>query len=303
MRVLVTGASGFLGRHLLAALARRRCEVVRLTRGPLDPSDPRLLRWDPERGQVDEAALRDLDAVVHLAGQGIADAKWSPAVRQRLRDSRVAATRLLVEAVAAQKRRPAVLLSASAVGYYGDRGNEELSESSLPGDGFLPELCREWESESLAAAGRWGCRVAVLRLGLVLGRDGGVLRRTLLPFRLGLGGRLGSGRQWVSWIALQDAVRAALFLLESPGASGAYNVCSPHPVTNRLYTQSLARAVGRPAVLPAPAFALRLAFGELADALLLASQRTLPIRLREAGFSWDLPYVGEALNHLALSSR
>jgi uncharacterized protein len=298
MRILVTGASGFLGRHLVAALGRKRHEVIRLTRGPLDPVDPRLLRWDPSRATLDERAVQGLDAVIHLAGEGIGDARWSEATKQRIRDSRVLGTRLLVDALGAQAIKPKVFLSASAVGYYGDRGSEDLSESSAPGTGFLASVCVDWEAET-ARAEALGMRLVRMRLGLVLGPEGGVLAKTLLPFRLGLGGRLGNGRQWMSWIAAPDAVRAILLLLENKGCSGAYNLCSPNPVTNAQYTQSLRRALSRPALIPVPEFALRLAFGrEMADALLLAGQKAYPLRLKDQGFTWDMPYVGEALNRL-----
>jgi uncharacterized protein len=300
MRILVTGASGFLGRRLVEALGRRRHEVLRLTRGPVDPSDPRLLRWDPARGQVDERALRGLDAVLHLAGEPIAGARWTEAVKRALLDSRVQSTRLLVDALGAQSRKPQVFLAASAVGWYGDRGDEELSEESAAGSGFLSSLCAQWEAESARAAGL-GARLVQMRLGLVLGREGGLLKRSVLPFRLGLGGRLGSGRQWMSWIALADAVRAALFLLERPGCSGVYNLTAPTPVSNAQYTHSLRRALSRPALIPVPGFVLRAAFGEMADALLLSSQKVLPQRLRREGFTWDLPYIGEALNQMLQS--
>ncbi len=297
MRILVTGATGFLGRHVVAALGRKRHEVLRLTRGPLDPSDPRLLSWDPQQGRLDPGALEGLDAVIHLAGEGIAGPKWSEAVKLRIEHSRIRATRLLVDSLAAARARPRVLLAASAVGYYGDRGDEELDESSAAGAGFLASLCGRWEAEA-ARAGDSGIRVLHLRFGVVLGPGGGVLGRMLPAFRLGLGGRLGSGRQWMSWISLPDAVRAALFLLESAEAAGPYNLCAPNPVTNRVLTQSLGRALSRPALLPVPAALLRAAFGEMADALLLSGQRAAPRRLREAGFDWEHPYIGEALNHL-----
>ncbi len=297
MRVLVTGASGFLGRHVVAELGKRRHEVLRLTRGPLDPADPRLKRWDPDQAWIDPEALTGLDAVIHLAGESIAGARWNEAVKARLLDSRVRGTKVLVDALASRSDRPKVLLAASAVGLYGERGDEDLDESSPAGAGFLAELCGRWESE----AGRvtaLGVREVRLRLGMVLGSEGGALRKMLPPFRLGLGGRLGSGRQWMSWIAMRDAVDATLFLMEREDASGPYNLCAPLPATNAQFTQSLGRALGRPARLPVPAFALRLAYGEMADALLLAGQKALPRRLKDAGFNWSQPYLGEALNHL-----
>jgi|SRR5665213_1192770 len=297
MRILVTGASGFLGRRLVAALGRQRHEVLRLSRGPMDPQDPRLLPWDPATAFIDERALQGLDAVIHLAGQGIADARWTASTKEKLRESRLLGTRVLVDALAALKAGPKVFLAASAVGYYGDRESEDLSEKSPVGEGFLASLCRDWE-QATARAGDFGMRVVQMRLGVVLGPEGGVLKRTLLPFKLGLGGRLGSGRQWMSWISAPDAVRAMLFLLEQPDCSGVYNVTSPNPVTNAQYTLSLRRALSRPALLPVPGFALRFFMGEMADALLLSGQKVYPQRLKERGFTWEMPYIGEALNRL-----
>lgn len=300
MRILVTGASGFLGRQMVAALGRQRHEVLRLTRGALDPADPRLLRWDPGRGRIDAGALEGLDAVIHLAGEGISDARWTEAGKQKLRDSRVQGTRLLVDALGSLADKPKVFLAASAVGYYGDRGSEDLSEGSARGSGFLATLCSDWESET-ARASEFGMRAVQLRFGVILGPEGGALKKAVLPFKLGLGSRLGQGRQWMSWISARDAVRAVLFLLERPNCSGAYNVCAPNPVTNAQYTQSLRRALNRPALIPMPAFLLRAIFGEMADALLLSSQRAHPQRLRDLGFTWEAPYVGEALNRLLQS--
>jgi len=296
VRILVTGASGFLGRHLVQALSESRHEVRRLGRH-VDPGDPRSFAWDPARGSLDPAALQGVDAVIHLAGESISAGRWDEAVKQRLRDSRVASTRLLLDGLAKLERRPRTLIAASAVGFYGDRGDQELDEDSPSGSDFLASLCRDWEAESARAADL-GLRVVQPRIGVVLGPDGGVLRRLRLPFGLGLGGRLGSGRQWMSWIALPDLVGALGFLLNRHDLSGPFNLCAPHPVTNALFTQSLGRALNRPARLPVPAWALRAAFGEMGQALLLGGQRALPRNLERAGFVFQNPFLGEALNRL-----
>lgn len=294
MRILVTGAGGFVGSAVCAALSARRHEVRALGRSPRRQEDGRVFRWDPETGELDPRALEGLDAVVHLAGENIAAGRWTEAFKKRIHDSRVLGTRLLVERLAALERKPA-LVAASAVGYYGDRGAEELTEASGPGGDFLAGLCRAWEAEAAPYA-EARARVVHLRIGVVLGERGGLLRRMLLPFRLGLGGRLGPGTQYLSWITLPDLVRVFVRAAEDPAFSGAYNAVAPNPVTNAQFTASLGRAVSMPAWLRQPAFALRLAFGEKADALMLVSQRALPTRLKEAGFTWEHAFIGEALN-------
>ena len=296
MRILITGANGFLGRHLAQRLGEQRHEVRRLERRP-DPRDPRAFAWDPAQGVLDGAALEGLDAVIHLAGAPIAGARWDDAFKQTLRDSRVGPSRLLMQRLAALERPPKVLLAASAIGYYGDRGDEVLDESSAPGADFLASLCRDWEAETDGAAVP-GLRRVHLRVGLVLGPNGGLLQRLRLPFRLGLGARLGSGRQWMSWIALEDLLRALQFLLERPELSGAFNLTSPNPVTNAQFTQSLGRALNRPAFFRVPAFVIKAGLGEMGEALLLGGQRVLPARLERAGFEWRNPWIGEAFNRL-----
>lgn len=295
MRVLVTGASGFLGRHLVAGLVKQRHEVLRLTQGPADSADPRLRRWEPSKGWIEPGALEGLDAVVHLAGEPVAGKRWSEIHKQKVRDSRVQGTRLLIDALAQVEKKPKALICASAVGIYGDRGDELLDESSASGGDFLASVCRDWEAEALRAEDL-GIRCAQARLGMVLGMDGGALKMMLLPFRLGLGGRLGSGRQWMSWISSEDAVRALIFLIEQPGARGPFNLTAPNPCTNAQFTISLGRALARPAFFWLPAFVLRLALGEMADAMLLGGQKALPLRLKQMGFTWGSPYIGEALN-------
>lgn len=297
MRILVTGASGFLGRHLIAALARQRHEVLRLGRRRPDPGDPRQFQWDPAAGVLDPQALEGVDAVIHLAGQGIADRRWNAAVKQAILDSRVQGTRVLLDALAKRAARPRVFLAASAIGIYGDRGDEALDESSPSGTGYLAETCLAWEAETSKAAAL-GMRLVQARIGVVLGKDGGALKRMLLPFRLGLGGRIGSGRQYMSWITVQDLVRAFLHFLDRPRAQGVYNLTAPNPVTNAQFTASLGRALSRPALLPMPGFAARLAFGEMAQHLLLGGQRVLPARLKAEGFEFESAFIGEGLNRV-----
>lgn len=295
-RVALTGSSGLIGSALAAHLAARGWRVDRLVRRPPRPEAGEI-RWDPLGGDVDAAALCGVDAVVHLAGANIAAGRWTAARKAAIRDSRVWGTRMLAECAARLTPRPRVLVAASAVGIYGDRGAEELSEDSPPGRGFLAEVCTAWEAATEPAQ-RAGIRVANMRLGMVLAATGGALPRMLTPFRLGVGGRLGSGRQYVSWIALPDAVRALAAALTNEKLHGPVNVTSPLPVTNREFTRTLGRVLGRPTLLPVPALAVRLLLGEMGRELLLSSARVLPRRLLAAGFAFELPGLEGALRAL-----
>jgi uncharacterized protein (TIGR01777 family) len=297
LRILVSGASGFIGQRIVAALAKQRHEVLRLTRAAAVADDARLIHWDPAKGEIDARALEGLDAVIHLAGENLSAKRWSPAFKAQILDSRVQATQLLLQALAQASSKPKAFIAAAAIGYYGDRGAEELSEGSSGGSDFLAQVCQAWEAETIKA-GALGCRVVQLRIGMVLGTQGGALAKMLRPFKMGVGGKIGSGAQFYSWISIDDLVKAFLFVLEDPACSGVYNAVSPHPVTNAQFTNSLARAVSRPAFLPMPAFAARLAFGEMADALLLSGQKVTPARLKTAGFKWEHPFIGEALNKI-----
>lgn len=286
MRIAVTGSSGLIGSALLARLAAGGHDPVPMVRGPRD--DPASL-WDPADQWVREGALDGVDAVVHLAGAGIADKRWSAARKRELTESRIGSTRLLVEHMRALPSPPRVLISASAVGYYGDRGDETLTEDSAAGEGYLAELCAAWEAEARRAE-QFGVRAVQIRTaGSVLARDGGALAKMMLPFRLGLGGRLASGRQWFTWITLEDEVRAIEHLLHAGSLSGPVNVMAPEPVTNAEFTRAFARQLRRPAFMPVPAFALRLLFGELADQAILASGRAVPERLIASGFEFSHP--------------
>ncbi len=292
MRVLVTGATGLIGSHLVPALQREGHQVVRLGRRP-EAAD---FLWDPLRGTLDARALEGVEAVVHLAGENIGQ-RWTAQRRERIWRSRVEGARLLAEAIVAAPSPPRVFVSASAVGYYGDRGQEPLDESSGPGTGFLADLCRAWE-EAAQGATRAGTRVVNTRFGVVLSGRGGALARLLPLFRLGLGATLGSGRQFMSWVALDDAVAGLLFALSRDDLSGPVNVSAPNPVTNAEFTRTLARVLGRPAFLRVPAFALRLAMGRMADEALLMGQRVLPAKLQAAGFQFRYPELEAALRHV-----
>lgn len=292
MQVVVTGASGLIGRALVAALSGRGDDVVRLVRRA--PAGPDEARWDPAAGTVDADAFAGAGAVVHLAGAGIGDHRWTPARRAEIRSSRVSGTDLVAHTLAA-KAPGAVLVSGSAIGVYGDRGDEVLDEASLPGRGFLAEVCQAWEDATISAS-EAGCRVVLLRTGVVLATTGGVLARQLPLFRLGLGGPLGNGRQWLSWITLADEVGAILHAIDHDGLAGPVDATAPNPVTNREFTSALARAAHRPALLPVPRAALRVALGPgLADEAILASQRVLPSRLLASGYQFADPVLADAL--------
>lgn len=301
MNVLVTGATGLVGSALVPYLAGKGHAIRKLVRKPLR-RDAGEFAWDPERGTLDASALEGADGIVHLAGENIAAGRWTPAKKARIRDSRVRGTKLLAEAAARCERPPKVLASASAVGYYGDRGSELLTETSEAGSGFLASVCREWEQAASPAAAR-GIRTVAMRFGVVLSGKGGVLGKMLPPFRLGLGGKVGSGGQYMSWIAIDDLVAAIAHVLERPELSGAMNTVAPVPVTNLDFTRALGRALGRPTIFPLPAFAARLLFGEMADELLLASARVEPRRLLASGFSFRYREIEPALGHVLGSPR
>ena len=298
MRIAITGATGFVGRALVPHLERRGHAIVRVSRSAPRPGTSDV-SWDPDAGRLDARGLEGIDAAIHLAGETISE-RWSAAHRRAIRDSRVRGTTLLATTLAALSPRPRALVSASAVGIYGDRGDELLTEASpvgayLHGDdgarrnrgaAYLAQVAAEWE-EAAAPAAAAGIRVVHPRVGVVLGTDGGILERLLPPFRLGAGGRIGDGRQWMSWVALSDLVRALDFLLATESMRGAVNVVAPEPATNADFSAALARVLHRPAVATVPAFAARLMFGEMADALLLAGQRVVPQRLLDAGFRFE----------------
>jgi len=294
MRVCVSGASGMVGGTLTARLQQDGHEVMPLVRHSAGDAG---ISWDPADGQIDADRLNGFDAVVHLAGENIAEGRWTAAKKARIRDSRVQGTRLLSSALAQLENKPQVLVSASANGYYGDRGDELLTEDSPAGDGFLPEVCVDWEAATQPAV-EAGIRVINLRIGPVLSTQGGALAKMLLPFRMGVGGVVGNGRQYFSWIELDDLVGAIVFAIQHESLRGPVNAVAPQSVTNREFTKTLGKVLKRPTVMPMPAFAMRLALGELADGLLLASARVEPRRLLDTGFPFAYPDLEGALRHL-----
>jgi uncharacterized protein (TIGR01777 family) len=303
MRILVTGATGFIGRTLVRRLIEKGHQVRALTRDPAAaelclPALCECRGWSPNE-ELPAEMLEGVDSIVHLAGEGIAGRRWSAERKRAILTSRVQSTRVLVEAMKRQPAasRPKALVSASAIGFYGDRHDEDLVESSAPGDGFLSDVCAGWERE-IFAADSLGVRTAALRIGIVLGADGGALRSLLPLFRLGLGGPIGFGRQWMSWIHLHDVVELLLMCLENPEARGPINGVAPHPVSNREFSRALGRALGRPALVPAPSMAIRLAFGEMAI-LMLASQKVRPGAALDLGFRFRFADVDSALAEIS----
>lgn len=301
--IVVTGASGLVGSALIRTLSKDSSSSASAA-GPNSGSwsvrgisrKPRSgeFLWDAASNQIDAAAFEGADAVVHLAGENIAGGRWNAALKQRIQDSRVLGTRAVCAAIGKATRRPSVLVAASAIGFYGDRHDEELDENSAAGSGFLADVCQAWEEEARAVT-QFGVRVAHLRIGVVLSRHGGALQRMLLPFRLGLGGRVGSGRQYWSWVELSDLVGMIVHAIDTPSLTGAVNAVAPQPVTNAEFTRDLGSVLHRPTLFPMPAFAARLVLGEMADALLLSSTRVLPRKLAESGFRHRFPDLPSAL--------
>ncbi len=291
MKVLIAGSSGLIGTALAGRLLDDGNEVLRLVRRAPVAADE--VRWDPSGGSVDASSLEGIDAVVHLGGVSIAGRRWSEAYKQQIRDSRVISTRLLSETIANLQSRPAVFLCASALGYYGNRGDEVLTEESPRGSGFIANSTAEWES-ACSPASEAGIRVCNMRIGVVLSREGEMPRRTLLPFKLGLGGKLGNGRQYFSWVHIEDVVRAFVYALDNPSLTGPVNVSAPNPVSNAAFTRALARVLSRPAFFTVPEFALRITMGEMSQ-LALDSARVSPRRLEESGFKFEWNDIEQAL--------
>jgi uncharacterized protein len=293
MKILISGSSGLVGKALTTVLREERHTVARLVRpgGTLSAGD---VSWDPMAATMDTAALEGMDAVVHLSGASIADSRWTPARKALLRSSRIDTTRVLVDSLGNLRAKPSVLVCASATGYYGDRGDEILTESSSIGTDFIALLARDWEAEA-SRAELSGIRTVILRFGLVLSKDGGALGRMLLPFRLGLGGRFGTGNQWMPWVALEDTVAIIRSAIADARFSGAWNLVAPNPVRNAEFTRILAGVLHRRAIFPVPAFALRMILGDMADLLLLASQRAVPARLAAMQYPFRFETLETAL--------
>ncbi|MCE9605855.1 MAG: TIGR01777 family oxidoreductase [Planctomycetia bacterium] len=294
LRVLLSGSNGMVGAALLPMLTSGGHTVLRLARAA---SSRGGIRWDPEAGEIDPSSLEGFDAVVHLAGENIASSRWSDAQKKKILESRTLGTRLLAETLAKLKNPPKVFLCASAVGFYGDRGDEQCDESSPRGQGFLADVCAAWEAATEPARDA-GIRTVNLRFGVILSGSGGALAKMLPPFLVGAGGRIGSGKQWMSWIALDDVIGAIHHALFTESIAGPTNVVSPHPVTNREFTRVLGRVLRRPTIFPLPAFAARLALGQMADELLLAGQRVLPRRLQASDYPFRFAELEPALRHL-----
>lgn len=297
MKVLISGASGLIGKPLQDALKIAGYKVVCLVRSSRPVSSDAVV-WDPTKGRIDAASLENFDAVIHLAGENIAAGRWTEERKKRILSSRVESTKTLVNSLFRLTHPPKMFICASAIGYYGNRFDEVCTEKSSSGSGFLAEVCRQWEGAAVQAE-KAGIRTVLLRTGIVLSPDGGALGRMLLPFKLALGGRLGSGEQYMSWIAIDDMIGAILFILNHENVSGPVNAVAPNPVTNAEFTRILGKVLNRPAILPVPPFALRLLVGrELTDEVLLGSTRAAPEKLTDCGFTFAYPRLEQAFNKL-----
>ena len=296
MKILVSGSHGMVGKALVSSLTNDGHEVIRLVRHEHTLGAPEI-EWQPDEGRIDAQHLEGLDVVVHLAGESIASGRWTNDKKRAIRESRVKGTSILSETLARLNRPPSLFLSASAIGYYGNRGDELLTETSAPANDFLSSVCIEWEQASKPAAEK-GIRTVNMRFGIILDANEGALAKMLTPFRMGVGGRVGSGKQWMSWIALDDVVGAIKFVMEDNSVSGPVNFVAPNPVTNAEFTSTLGRVLSKPTIFPVPAFAARIAFGEMADALLLSSQRVDPRVLQDKGYLFNWPTLEPALTKI-----
>jgi len=296
VKILITGASGLIGTALQRSFEEKGYELLLASRS--EPKTERDVQWDPDTGFRDKdlERLEAVDAVIHLAGESIAGLRWTDEKKKAIRNSRVYGTRTMIETFARLENKPGDFISASAIGFYGDRGDEIMTETSSAGDTFLSDVAKEWESESRRAEDM-GIRTVLLRNGIVLSKDGGALGTMLTPFKLGIGGVIGSGKQWMSWVAIDDVVSTVNYALENEKLRGAVNVVSPNPVTNEEFTKTLGEVLYRPTILPLPEFAVNLVFGEMGDALLIDSTRAVPKRLTDAGFEFKYPDLKSALEH------
>ena len=294
MDVAISGASGLIGSALTKSLRADGHRVLQLTRGGVTGDD--TIGWDPDAGRIDAPALEGIDAIVHLAGEGIGEHRWSDEQKRKIRESRVRGTAVLAAAVASRERKPSVFVSGSAIGYYGNAGNKVLTEESPPGNDFLAEVCVAWEAET-KPADEAGVRTVLTRTGIVLDKHGGALAKMLLPFRMGIGGRQGSGRQWMSWVALVDEVGAIRHAIDNEAVRGPINIAAPNPATNAEFAHTLGEALHRPTILPTPLLPLKVRLGsELVESLLLTSQRISPAKLEGTGYEFRFPELDAALN-------
>ncbi|MCA9035029.1 MAG: TIGR01777 family oxidoreductase [Planctomycetaceae bacterium] len=295
MTVAISGATGLVGQALSLRFQSRGDRVLSITRRDGDGFDDSV-RWDPSTGLVNPARLEGIDAVVHLAGENIAGGRWTDSLKKRLRSSRIQGTRSLVESLSKLKHRPRTLVCASAIGYYGDRGDAALTEDASAGNGFLPDLCRDWEAEAIKAE-ELGMRVVCVRIGIVLSPKGGALAKMMLPFKAGVGGNIGAGDQFWSWIGLNDLARVLEFCVDNQQLTGPVNAVSPNALTNAEFTRNIGAVLHRPTIFPLPAFMAKLVLGEMANELLLASARVVPQKLLKAGFKFEHPELASCLKH------
>lgn len=294
MKVLITGASGLVGTELQKSFAEKDYEMLLASRK--EPTDENNIQWSIEEGFAEPEKLEGIDAVVHLAGENVSGLRWTEDKKKAIRDSRVLGTRNVVDAISKLKNKPKVFVASSAIGFYGTRGDEEVTESSAAGNNFLAEVSKAWEAESRRAEDA-GIRTVLLRTGIVLSKDGGALSTMLLPFKLGVGGVVGSGKQWMSWISMDDEIAVINYVIENENIRGAVNAVSPNPVTNHDFTKTLGEVLYRPTFLPLPEFAVSMVFGEMGDALLLASTKVMPKRLQDAGFEFKFPDLKAAIEN------
>ena len=297
MKILISGASGLVGKYLTPTLIAKGHEVHKLVRKTPQSADE--IQWDAEKGfsESEQAKLENFDAVVHLAGDNVASENWSDEKKRKIKESRTVGTHVLVDALKALKKPPKHFISASAIGFYGNRGDEILTEESAQGTGFLPEVCAAWEDE-IKRAEALPARVVYLRIGVVLAKDGGALEKMLTPFKFGVGGTIGSGKQYMSWIALDDLIKMFHFVMENENLRGAFNAVAPSPVSNEEFTKTLGTVLNRPTVLPVPEFAIKMLFGEMGETLLLEGARVVPQKLLDAGFDFDYLNLEAAMRHV-----
>ncbi len=295
MKILITGASGLVGKELQKSFAEKGYEMLLASRS--EPKDDNHIQWTIDEGFAEPEKLEGVDVVVHLAGENVSGGiRWTDEKKKAIRDSRVLGTRNVVDAISKLKKKPHTFIASSAIGFYGERGDEEVTESSAAGDNFLAGVCKEWEAESRRAEDA-GIRTVLLRTGIVLSKDGGALGTMLTPFKLGVGGVVGSGKQWMSWISMDDEIAIIKYAIENENIRGAVNAVAPNPVTNEEFTKTLGEVLYRPTFIPLPEFAVSMIFGEMGDALLLASTKVMPKRLEDAGFEFKFPNLKEAVEN------